>query len=185
MQLFGKYRNWLMLLFLGLGILWIYISRTSTQNSTTSAISQPYKGFLAPDFELATTSGEIIRLSELRGKAIILNFWASWCPPCRAEMPAIEAVHQAYQDQGLVVLGINATNQDQVSQVNEYTDKLELSFQILFDTSGIAQDVYAVSALPTTYFIDREGIIREVVIGGPMAEALLQIHTESILAEGD
>jgi len=185
MQFLGKYRNWLILITLGLGILWIFISRITTQNTSAGAISQPYKGFLAPDFELATSSGEIIRLSELRGKAIILNFWASWCPPCRAEMPAIEAVHQAYQDKGLVVLGINATNQDQVTQVNEYTDNMELTFQILFDTSGIAQDLYAVSALPSTFFIDREGMIREVIIGGPMAEALLQIHTESILVEGE
>ncbi len=185
MQFLGKYRNWLTLIILGLGILWIFISRTTTQNTSAEAISQPYKGFLAPDFELTTSNGEIIRLSELRGKAIILNFWASWCPPCRAEMPAIEAVHKSYQEKGLVVLGINATNQDQVTQVNAYTDNMGLTFQILFDTSGITQELYAVSALPSTFFIDREGIIREVIIGGPMAEALLKIHTDTILTEGE
>jgi len=185
MQLTGKSRNWLILVILGLGLLWIFISRTPAQNTTVGMTSQPYTGFLAPDFELTSSSGVTIRLAELRGKAVILNFWASWCPPCRAEMPAIEAVHQSYQEKGLVVLGVNATNQDQIVQVNEFTKNMDLTFQILYDSSGIVQDLYGVSALPSTFFIDRDGIIREVIIGGPMAEALLTIHTEELLEEGN
>lgn len=185
MHFSGKLHNWLILIILGLGILWIFISRSTTQNINEAMISQPYRGFLAPDFELYTSTGEIIHLSELRGKAVIVNFWASWCLPCRTEMPAIEAVHQSYQEKGLVVLGVNATNQDQSTQVNDFIENLDLTFLILFDTSGIVQDLYAVSALPSTFFIDRDGIIQEVVIGGPMAEALLSIHIEALLEEGD
>lgn len=185
MQYFVKYRTWLILITLGFGILWIFISRTNIANPATGVISQPYQGFMAPDFELSTADGEVIRLSELRGKAVIINFWASWCPPCRAEMPAIEAVHQSHNDSGLVILGVNATNQDNMTQVNEFVINMDLTFQILFDTAGVAQELYSVSALPSTFFIDREGMIREVIIGGPMAEALLHIKTEEILAEGN
>ncbi len=172
-----------MLIILSLGMIWIFASRVDANNSTGRLISQPYEGFLAPDFELSPSSGENLRLSDLRGQAVILNFWASWCPPCRAEMPAIQAIHQAYQDRGLVVLGVNAANQDSLTQAQEFTANMNLAFQILYDSSGTVQELYAISALPSTYFIDRAGIIRAVVIGGPMSAALLDIHASKILME--
>ena len=70
----------------------------------------------------------MLQLSDLRGQPVILNFWASWCPPCRAEMPAIQAVHQAYQNDGLMVLGVNAANQDNLTEAHEFITDLELSF---------------------------------------------------------
>ena len=179
----GKHYQWLMLITLSLGMIWIFASRTVANNTAAGLISQPYEGFLAPDFELSTSSGESLRLSDLRGQAVILNFWASWCPPCRAEMPAIQAVHQTYQDGGLMVFGVNAANQDNLTQALEFSANMGLTFQILYDSGGTVQELYAVSALPSTFFIDRSGIIRAVVIGGPMSEALLDIHAREILIE--
>ena len=172
-----------MLLILGQGLAWIFASRIKADASTTGEIAQPYEGFLAPDFELTAATGDTLRLSDLRGKAVILNYWASWCPPCRAEMPAFQAIHQVYQDSGLVVLGINAANQDDSIQAQEYIAEMNLTFPILYDASGTAQDLYAVSALPSTFFIDRAGIIKAVVIGGPIAKAMLDIHALEILTE--
>lgn len=183
MQAARKFENWVMLIILSLGIAWIYASRSEANTPSGTQIAQPYEGFLAPDFELSTPNGETLRLRELRGQAVILNFWASWCPPCRAEMPAFLAIHQAYQDSGLLVLGVNAANQDNLTQAQEFSAEMDLTFPILLDTSGTVQELYAVSALPSTFFIDRAGIIQAVVIGGPIAEALLDIHAQEILAE--
>ncbi len=182
-QYTSKLENWIMLFILSLGLVWIFASRIEADASTTGEIAQPYEGFLAPDFELTAATGDTLRLSELRGKAVILNFWASWCPPCRAEMPAFQAIHQAYQDSGLVVLGINAANQDDLTQANEFIAEMNLTLPILYDASASAQELYAVSALPSTFFIDRAGIIQAVVIGGPIAKATLDIHALEILEE--
>ena len=178
-----KLENWVMLFILGLGLAWIFASRVEAGTPITGEIAQPYEGFLAPEIELTTAAGDALRLSELRGKAVILNFWASWCPPCRAEMPALQSIHQAYQDSGLVVLGINAANQDDPTQAQEFIAEMNLTFPILYDASGTAQELYAVSALPSTFFIDRAGIIQAVVIGGPIAKATLDIHALEILSE--
>lgn len=178
-----KHPNWTIAIILGLGLLWILASRVTNPNADTIGIAQPHIGFAAPDITLSDQAGNSIQLTELRGQPVIINFWASWCPPCRAEMSAIEAVHQTYQGQGLVVLGVNAANQDNFAQAQEFVSEMDLSFQILYDTTGNVQDLYEVSALPTTFFINRAGIIQEVVIGGPIAEALLNIHAEEILKE--
>ena len=175
--------NWLIVTLLCLGLIWIYASRTEASSISPGVIAQPYEGFLAPDFELTSGIGETLRLSELRGQAIILNFWASWCPPCRAEMPAFQAIHQAYQDSGLIILGVNAADQDDPSQAQDFITEMNLTFPILFDSTGTAQELYAVSALPSTFFIDRFGIIRAVVIGGPITKATLDIQAQEILAE--
>ncbi len=180
---FSRYHSWLMAITLGLGLVWIFTNRVEEINPQKSLISQPYEGFPAPDFEFSDSTGRLMKLSDLHGQPVILNFWASWCPPCRAEMPAIQATHQAYQAQGLVILGVNAANQDSLSQAQDFITKMDLSFQMLYDSSGKIQSLYDVSALPTTFFIDRFGIIQEVIYGGPIAEALLAIQAEEILEE--
>ena len=140
-------------------------------------------GFMAPDFSLLTENGDEIRLSELRGQAVLINFWASWCNPCRAEMPAMEKVYQEYQGQGFVILAINATSQDNPADAINFASQLGLSFPILFDLDGKVNSAYQVRALPTSFFVDRQGIIQEIVVGGPMSEALLRIRIENLLEE--
>lgn len=164
-----------------LGFLWIIASVDRTGNPTSGKIHAPQTGFFAPDFELSTPTGESTKLSDLRGQAVLVNLWATWCPPCRAEMQTIEKVYNEYQDQGFTVLAINMTYQDDSAAVMPFVDEQRLTFPILLDTTGEIGKAYQLKSLPSSYFIDREGIIREVVIGGPMAEALLRTRIEEIL----
>ncbi len=160
---------------------WIWISRTPTRINGYSFEQIPYKGFSAPDFNLETIDGKSVQLSELRGHPVIINLWASWCPPCRAEMPALQNVYNTYQDEGLVVLAVNATNQDNIQSAIKFTQSHDLTFTILLDNTGKVSNLYKLRSLPTTYFIDEKGIIQEIVIGGPMAEALLRVRVEKLL----
>jgi peroxiredoxin len=164
-----------------IGVLWIWFSRAPSGGLSQSGVSTPRKGFQAPDFSLADANGSMIRLSDLRGQPVVINLWASWCQPCRAEMPALQRVYAEYQSQGLVLLGVNATNQDDAAAARAFTEELGLTFPILYDSQGAVAKLYALRALPTTFFIDRAGVIREVVIGGPMSEALLRIRVQQLI----
>jgi peroxiredoxin len=163
------------------GLIWIFASADSTGASTGGRIPAPQKGFLAPDFTLATPKGEKVTLFSLRGKAVLINIWATWCPPCRAEMPAMESFYQQYKAGGLVVLGVNATNQDNQLEIVPFVNQYGLSFPILLDEVGELGRKYELRSLPSSYFINRDGTIAAVVIGGPMSDALLRTNIEAIL----
>ena len=160
---------------------WIFVSADRAGTSTAGEIPAPRQGFLAPDFTLQSLEGETFTLSELRGQAVLVNLWATWCPPCRAEMPAMQKMYEEYNDQGFVVLALNMTYQDTPSAVLPFKQEYELTFPILLETNGEVATQYELRSLPSSFFIDRDGIIQEVVIGGPMAEALLRTRIESIL----
>lgn len=174
-------RRILYLFLLATGLVWIFISADKSGASTAGQIPAPQQGFLAPDFELRTPAGETIKLSDLRGQAVLVNLWATWCPPCRAEMQSIEKVYQEYKDQGFTVLAVNMTYQDDASAVMPFVHEQQLTFPIVLDETGEMADAYQLHSLPSSYFIGRDGIIHEVVIGGPMAEALLRTRIEDIL----
>jgi peroxiredoxin len=159
---------------------WIWVSASSGEASGEIATA-PSMGLLAPEFSLSTPQGEVIALSGLRGRAVLVNFWASWCPPCRAEMPAMQKVYEEYRDEGFLILAINATHQDNPEQALAFADNLSLSFPILFDADGIVMERYKVTALPTSFFILPDGTIQELVVGGPMSEALLYVRVEKLL----
>ena len=144
-------------------------------------VPAPHQGFLAPDFELKTITGETIKLSDLRGQAVLVNLWATWCPPCRAEMQSIDKVYNEYKDRGFIVLAVNMTYQDNPLSVAPFVSAQKLTFPILLDETGVMANAYELHSLPSSYFIGRDGIINEVVIGGPMAEALLRTRVEEIL----
>jgi peroxiredoxin len=164
-----------------LGFAWIIVSADRSGASTSGEIPAPQQGFLAPDFALNTPAGETVRLSELRGQAVLVNLWATWCPPCRAEMQSIEKMYQEYKDQGFTVLAVNMTYQDDPLAVMPFVEEQGLTFPILLDESGEMGNVYQLRSLPSSYFLRRDGIINEVVIGGPMSEALLRTRIEDIL----
>jgi len=170
-------------LFLVSGLCWIWFSAVPAITASTKQISAPQTGFLAPDFVLKTIDGQSIRLSSYRGKVTLINIWASWCPPCRAEMPAIEHVFQAYQEKGLVVFAINSTVQDTLANARTFVTENNLSFPILLDDTGLVTRLYRVQSLPTTIFVGSDGIIRDVIVGGPMAEALLFSRIDKLLQE--
>lgn len=168
-------------LILTLGLIWIFISADRSSSSTAGKIPAPQQGFLAPDFKLRATTGETIALSDLRGQAVLVNLWATWCPPCRAEMQSIEKVYQEYKEQGFTVLAVNMTYQDDPTRVAPFVSERALTFPILLDETGGVGTAYQLRSLPSSYFIRRDGIINEVVIGGPMSEALLRTRIEAIL----
>lgn len=166
-----------------LGALWIWYSRAPSLAASTEAKAIPRAGFYAPDFSLQTLQGETIQLSDLRGRAVVINLWASWCPPCKEEMPALQRVHEEYSPIGVTILAVNATNQDDQKAAEQFVQANGLSFPVLLDTDGKVSRLYELRSLPTTFFIDPGGVIQEVVVGGPMAEALLRVRVERLLGD--
>lgn len=167
-----------------LGLAWIGLAAAPGSAGQPSPGAAPQVGFAAPDFSLETLDGERIALSDLRGRPVLLNFWASWCGPCRAEMPAIQRVYERLSPEGAVVLAVNVTAQDSREAAQAFAGAHALTFPILLDTSGEVARLYQNRALPSSFFIDTQGIIREIVIGGPMAEALVAIRMESLFPGG-
>jgi len=141
-----------------------------------NSISPP---LAAPDFTLPDMDGETHSLSEFRGKVVMLNFWATWCPPCRREMPSMQRLYEKYSERGLVVVAVNQFEDPDL--VFEFTGRLSLepTFPILFDRESRVSEQYKVKGLPTTYLLDREGRIHYRAIGGrefdhPDVEALIE-----------
>lgn len=174
-------RKALFILVLITGLIWIGLSADREGSATAGRIPAPRAGFLAPDFSLNTPTGETLRLSGLRGQAVLVNLWATWCPPCRAEMPTIQKMYDEYRNQGFTVLAVNMTYQDDPFAVELFMQKYGLTFPLLLEETGEVAKDYELRSLPSSYFIDRQGAIREVVIGGPMSEASLRTHIEKIL----
>ena len=116
----------------------------------------------APDFTLKSNQGENIRLADLHGEVVMINFWATWCVPCLEEMPLLEELYQKYESAGFTLLGINVEDTDDSEKVNEMIEKLQVSFPVLYDVESIASKLYNVDAMPSTVFVDREGNFRYV-----------------------
>jgi len=119
-------------------------------------------GSPAPDFVLEDLSGNPVKLSDLRGRLVVLNFWATWCTPCRTEMPEFQEIYQR-NEQDLVVLGINL--EESPSDIQDFVSPLNITYPILLDKEGLVSRLYKVIQLPNTYFIDRQGILRIRHIG--------------------
>jgi len=167
-----------------LGMFWAVLSRVPPDQPQAQQGALAKEGFAAPDFTLDLLDGGTITLSELRGKAVLVNFWTSWCPPCRLEMPAIEKTYRSYKDIGFVVIGLNLTAQDSEQAAAAFAQEIGITFPIALDRDNAIGNLYRVNALPTSYFIDRNGVIRSIVVGGPMNEALIQSKVEELLQEG-
>jgi peroxiredoxin len=118
----------------------------------------------ATDLTLPTLDGTPVSLQSHRGKVVFLNFWATWCIPCREEMPAMEQLHQTFRSQGLTILAVNL--KESPEQIKAFMDKYHLSFTALLDHDGSVFRDYAVTGLPTTYLISREGALLARGVGG-------------------
>jgi peroxiredoxin len=165
--------------------MWVSVNRVPAAETSGGLIPSPRQGFLAPEFTLNSLGGEPYALSDLRGQVVVVNLWATWCPPCRAEMPALQSAYEAYQDEGMVLLAVNTTDQDSVAAVEGFVDEFGLTFPILLDFEGLVSRLYQLQALPSTFFIDRDGVIQKVVIGGPMSEVTLETTVEQLMTEGE
>jgi cytochrome c biogenesis protein CcmG, thiol:disulfide interchange protein DsbE len=139
------------------------------------------KGLYCPQLHTQNRHRRNVHALRLKGQAVLVNIWATWCPPCKAEMPAIENMYNEYKDQGFIVLAVNSTYQDNPLEIVPFIDEYTLTFPILLDETGDVSRNYQVRSLPSSYFINRLGIITEVVIGGPMSEALLRTRIEEAL----
>jgi peroxiredoxin len=117
-----------------------------------------------PDFSLPLLQGGTVSLQDFSGKVVFLNFWATWCPPCRAEMPSMEALYQRFKEKGLefVVVDIN----ENVREVKEFINEYTLTFPVVLDTNGAVSNNYNIQAIPSTYIIDRDGKIMSQTVGG-------------------
>jgi len=120
-------------------------------------------GFTAPELTLTDLEGQEIRLSELRGKPVLVNFWAVWCGFCRIELPEMQEVYQEHKDDGFVILAIDV--QEDPDQVKAFVDELGLTFPIIIDDTGVTTRAYRVRGLPTSYFVGPDGIILGKQIG--------------------
>jgi peroxiredoxin len=138
-------------------------------SSTPAPAPEPKQGFnvgnLAPDFQLQRLDGQVVTLSSLRGSPVLLNFWATWCGPCRVEIPFIQEVFEDEKraEQGLVILAINAGEAS--SKVKQFMEQYGLSFHVLLDKDTRVARNYNVRGIPTTFFIDKNGIIKDMKIG--------------------
>ncbi len=168
--------NWFWGLIIGLVLIagagWIIVSRNAVGDAT-GLEPAPVAGHPAPDFELATVDGEIIRLSDYKGKPVIVNFWATWCGPCRAEFPEFQDAAVDNAD-SLVIIGVNNTSADQADLVPGFLDEFGITFPIVLDTAdGLTAKEYRILGLPTTVFIDSNGVVNEIFTG-PLNKAYIE-----------
>ncbi len=173
----------LVLLVVGIGGAYTIGSRLSGSEANARRASDARVGYYAPDVALPDMNGQTVSLDTYRGQVVLLNLWASWCGPCRTEMPGIEQVYRRYRAQGFMVLAVNATSDDTETDARSMVQTMALTFPVLFDRNGVVATAYRLRTMPTSYFIDRSGVIQEIVIGS-MTEAMLEARVKRLLEAG-
>ena len=140
---------------------------------------------VAKNFTLKNVQGEAVSLSQYRGKVVILNFWATWCPPCREEMPSMERLYQKYKGQDLVMLAVNVDDNSKQA-VSKFLKRTPYSFPILLDRDSKVQNVYGVFRFPESFIIDRNGVVVTKIVGGRdwMSTAIFKLLDALIKSEG-
>lgn len=171
----------LILLVAFLGGDWIVFSRepivafTGIPNLTEA----PLAGYMAPDFTLPTSYGESLTLSDLRGQPVVLNFWATWCPPCRAEMPDLQATSRKFNGR-VAFLGVDQG--ENAGTIIKFRDENGITYPLLVDEDNTVNDTYGIRALPTTIFINADGVVTEVY-SGILNRAILESRVQRLLED--
>jgi cytochrome c biogenesis protein CcmG/thiol:disulfide interchange protein DsbE len=164
-----------------LGLGWIYVSRDTTASAGPFPVTTaPHVGNLAPDFTLSTIDGRSITLGDYSagdGRPVVLNFWATWCPPCRVEMPYFDRANAKYEDRA-AILSINQAESPET--IAAFAERNGLTYPLLIDQDMKVNNLYGVLNLPTTIFIDRNGVVKEVLIG-TISQAVLEDRIEGLL----
>lgn len=133
------------------------------------------KGKAPPDFEVETLDGKTVKLSDYKGKKVMLNFWASWCPPCKAEMPHMQNYYEDFaEDENVEILAVNLTDAEYggIDDARQFVEDYELTFPIPTDVNGELEKTYEILTIPTTYMIDTAGLIQHKIVG-PMDEQMM------------
>jgi peroxiredoxin len=145
----------------------------------------PAVGGIAPDFTIQGLDGPVVSLANLRGKSVVLNFWATWCGPCRQEMPFLQEVSQdtGWAERGLVVLAVNLG--EAATEVRKFMDDNGFSFTVLLDTTHEVGTRYNTRYIPTTYFIDKDGIIQNIKIGAFTRKTDIDRSIINMLTDGE
>jgi len=131
--------------------------------ATGTGTSGPQVGSLAPEINLPNLEGNYISLNSYRGEPVLLNFWATWCGPCRAEMPHLQAIYNEWTDKGLVLLTVDVG--ESITIARNFMQENGFTMPVLVDSSRVILDRYQITGIPTTYFIDKDGIIQEKRVG--------------------
>ena len=151
-------------------------------NAPVSQAAMPKVGTLAPDFTLKTSNGKNLKLSEHRGEVVMINFWATWCGPCRQEMPLLNRLHEQYRKAGFTLLGVSVDDKPQAAQ--DMARQLGVGFPVLFDTDKQVSRRYDVDAMPSTLLIDRDGKVRYIHRGFlPGYEARYEAQIKELLKQ--
>lgn len=137
---------------------------------------------VAPDFALTNLNGTMVRLADFKGKVVLINVWATWCPPCVRETPRLVRLADEYTAHGLVVLGVNATYQDTEADVRAFVAQQQMSYPVLLDPDNVVGLRYPTRLMPSTFLVDRAGLIRAVRVG-EIDEQQLMEQISMLLAE--
>lgn len=171
---------WVMMTLALIGILGVTACSSSSPSSPENAEeananrlpAAPGVGRLAPDFTLTTLDGNSITVSDFRGKTVFINFWATWCPPCRAEMPHIEALYQEYKDRDVIVIGVDLREGE--DRVRRFVQDGDYNWIFTIDATGEVGYEYRVTAIPASFFLDKYGVIKAIHIGA-MSKSTMEV----------
>jgi len=142
-----------------------HLTRTTQPGGAISGSNNQVRGKPAPDFQLVDLDGKNVRLSDLRGKAVLLNFWATWCPPCKIEMPWFVELQKQYGAQGLQIIGVAMDTGNAHDAISKFAKEMNLNYPVLMGTDAVADQYGGVDSLPTTFYIGRDGKIVSRVFG--------------------
>lgn len=148
--------------------------------AVVAEVQKPQVGYLAPHFSLKALDNQVYKVEGKRGKPVVLNFWASWCGPCRMEAPDLQKLYEKYKDQ-IDFYGINVTTNDSPEAAAAFVSAYKLTFPIPMDVAGTVSNRYLIQAFPTTYVVDGQGIIRQKIIG-MIEPAALELELRQLLA---
>lgn len=164
---------------IAIGLVALVLGACSVMNAGSGVTANPGRptavkiGDRAPEIDLKSLTGDPVTLSKLEGRPVLVNFWATWCGPCREEFPALVRKYKQYQEQGFVILAVNYQDENSDQGLLTFARNTNVPFPIVRDAGERVGRMYRVTGLPTSIFVDRKSVVRDIVVGGPMTDEFL------------